>query len=220
MRSTNAFIFDLDGTLVDSLRDIGDALNHALARLQQRRASLQEVRRWIGDGLPTLCLRAMPGADQNTLARLIRLTDQHYRAHCTVHTRLYPKVLPMLNLLKNRGAPMAVLSNKPHPSTLRLVARLKLGRFLDEVHGCREEREKKPAPQQALRIARLLDVEPRAVFLVGDSPVDVQTARNAGMIAVAATWGFSSRAELLAAEPDLVVDDPARLPWLSEETPI
>jgi phosphoglycolate phosphatase len=214
MNRARAFIFDLDGTLVDSLQDISAALNAALAHLKQPPASGQQVRSWVGDGLPTLCARAAPGADPPTLQRLVQTAKQHYRLHCTDHTRLYPKVLQMLNLLKVRQMPIALLSNKPHQLTVQVVRQLGLGHYFREVRGCLDEQQRKPSPSLVLQIARRLGIKPHAVIVVGDSVVDIRTARNAGMIAVAVTWGFRSRAELAAAKPDFLVDDPLEIPRL------
>ncbi len=217
MNRVRAFIFDLDGTLVDSLQDIADALNVALAHLQQPPASRQQVRSWVGDGLPALCARAAPDADPQALESLVQLTKEHYRLHCTDHTRLYPKVLRMLNLLKVRQTPIGLLSNKPHLLTVQVVRQLRLGHYFRDVRGCADQEERKPSPTLALQIARELEIEPRAVMVVGDSVVDIGTARNAGMISVAVTWGFRSKAELAAAKPDFMVHDPLEIPGLPQK---
>lgn len=217
MKHDHAFIFDLDGTLVDSLRDIADALNGALAELNQPRASMEEVRRWIGDGLPTLCRRALPTTDPHTLQRLVDLARTHYREHCTDHTQPYHNILQILDLLTARGTPLAVLSNKPDELTARVIEQLDMARYFAVVRGCVMEEERKPSPNVARKIAAQLGVQPAAVFLVGDSPVDILTARNAGMIAVAVTWGFRDREELRAAHPDLLADNPLEIPRLPQK---
>ena len=210
----HAFIFDLDGTLVDSLQDITNALNAALTGIHRAPAEASKVRSWIGSGLLTLCRRAVNEDDPTTIAKLVQLTAESYAAHSTDHTRLYPKLLKILDLLHDRRTPMALLSNKPHALTVQLVKGLAIDRYFAEVRGCTEEQDKKPSPKNALAIAELLGVEPRRVFFIGDSPLDVETARNAGMIAVAVTWGFNDRPELEAAHPDFFVDDPDLIPDL------
>jgi len=219
MMRTNAFIFDLDGTLVDSLQDIANALNGALAEVKLQRVSLEQVRGWVGDGLPMLCRRAAPNVASDTHNHLVQLVQQHYRSHCTDNTRPYPKVLQMLDLLKDRSTPMAVLSNKPHAFAVQVVDQLGLGRYFGNVCGYMHERDKKPAPEHALRVARQYAVEPSDILFVGDSVVDIQTARNAGMIAVAVTWGLRSRFELAAAKPDYLVHDPMEIPRLPGNRP-
>lgn len=209
-----AFIFDLDGTLVDSLRDISKAVNAALKQLGRRPAAIEQVRSWIGDGLPTLCRRAIPDADGALLAEALDLTRKHYQAHCADHARLYPKVLQMLDLLRGRHVPLAVLSNKPHSLTTQVVDALGLRPYFAQVRGCQRDEDKKPSPAAALEIAQSLGVRPEAVLNVGDSPVDVETARHARMIAVAVSWGYRDRGELLAARPDFLVNDPPELAQL------
>jgi phosphoglycolate phosphatase len=218
MNSSNAFIFDLDGTLIDSLQDITSALNTALEELHRAPADAATVRSWIGDGLFTLCRRAVGEGDPALVATLVKSSGKHYVAHCVEQTRPYPKVLKMLDLLRARNAPMAVLSNKPHAVTVQIVRALGMDDYFADVRGCTVEEDKKPSPKNAIAIATALSVDPRCVFLVGDSPMDVQTARNAGMIAVAVTWGFRDRPELEAAHPDFFVDDPGEIPDLPEKT--
>ncbi|MBN2560221.1 MAG: HAD-IA family hydrolase [Phycisphaerae bacterium] len=219
MTHKSAFVFDLDGTLVDSLRDIANALNSALAELKKSPATVDEVRRWIGDGLPTLCQRACPTADTRTLERLVRSATTHYRTHCTDHTRPYPKVLQTLNLLSRRRMPMAVLSNKPHALTVHVAEQLGLQRYFADIRGYIAEQDRKPSPRIALQIVRRLNVQPRAAFFIGDSSVDIQTARNAGMIGIAVTWGFRSKVELQAAGPDFLIEDPAEILELPARIP-
>lgn len=215
-KHSRSFIFDLDGTLVDSLQDLTDALNSALTALARPLVSGDQVRAWVGDGLPILCRRALPGEEEGVVLELARRTKVYYLGHCADRTRTYPNILPMLKLLQARGGRMAVLSNKPHELTIAVVEQLALGEYFDEVRGCRREAERKPSPRVALEIAQRLDTEPHAVFFVGDSPVDVTTARNAGMIAVAVAWGFRSRNELLEARPDYFIEGPLELPDLAE----
>ncbi|MFH1419871.1 MAG: HAD family hydrolase [Planctomycetota bacterium] len=214
MKRTHAFIFDLDGTLVDSLFDITHALNHALMKIGESTVRSRDVRSWIGDGLPTLCRRAVPKADKKTVRVLVREAVSHYTAHCAANTRPYPNVLQMLELLRATHTAAAVLSNKPHDLTLRLVSELNMGKYFSDIRGCTSEEDKKPSPHSALRFADALGVRPADVFLVGDSSVDIETARNADMIAVAVTWGFTDRSALLAAGPDFLLDDPAEIPQL------
>ena len=217
MTQSSAFIFDLDGTLIDSLRDTTNALNVALNQLHRASADVSMVRSWIGDGLLMLCRRAAGEDDPAVIATLAQLTSRQYQSHCVDHTRPYPKVLKMLDLLRARHMPMAVLSNKPHGVTVQIVRALGMDGYFAEVRGCAAEEDKKPSPKSAIAIASTLGVDPRRVFMVGDSPMDVETARNAGMIAVAVTWGFRDRPELKAVRPDFLVDDPDEIPDLAEK---
>lgn len=215
MSLSRAMIFDLDGTLVDSLDDIFNALNAALQALERPVAPRENVRQWVGDGLPMLCRRAWPEADEHALARLVETATMHYESHCLEHTLPYGKILKMLELLKFAKIPMSVLSNKPHDLTVRVVRGLAMEDFFVEVRGYVCEEQKKPAPNSALALAAQMAVEPAAVCMVGDSVADVRTARNAGMRSAAVTWGFQQRSALEAEGPDHLVDDPMEIFYLA-----
>lgn len=211
MRRKSAVIFDLDGTLVDSLEDIAAALNAAMTACGRSPAPPHRVRAWIGDGLPTLCRRAAPDADADTLSALVEHARTAYHAHVCERTKPYPNVQRLLDRLKRDGTPMAVLSNKPHDLVVRVLRELGLADDFAEAFGYTGEQDKKPSPEPALRLAARFQVEARRVYLVGDSPVDVQTARNAKMRAVAVAWGFCDEPDLLAAGPDFIIHDPLEL---------
>lgn len=215
MKQERGVIFDLDGTLVDSLEDITNALNTALLQLGYRTIEADQARDWIGDGFTTLCTRVMThvGAAERAedLAEVARST---YHVHCVRRTKPYRNILKMLELLSEAGVAMAVLSNKPHDLTVRVVDELDLARFFRIVRGCRDDLLRKPAPDEALDIARQIDIDPRRFVFVGDSVVDIETARNAGMKAVAVGWGFQGIFKLSRAEPDRLIADPLELPAL------
>lgn len=217
MSGLSAIIFDLDGTLVDSLDDIAGALNGALELIGRPPAQRDQVRGWVGDGLPQLCRRAFPNADKDELERLIAKATHRYRDACTAATRPYGNILQMLDLLKARGAPMAVLSNKPDELTQRVIRELEMGSYFIEVRGMIQESDRKPSPGAARALARSMGVDPVNVMLVGDSVVDIQTARNAGMVAVSVTWGFQAKIFLERARPDHFVSDPMEIFSLWEE---
>ena len=207
--SIRAIIFDLDGTLVDSLEDIAAALGGALADAGLARPPLAVVRAWIGDGARSLVERAVAGrADVDAVFAAFR---ERYRAQPIVRTRLYDGLAAALDELAAPGRSFAVLSNKPHELTRTIAQRL-LGAWpFAAVFGQRPGLPLKPDPTAALVTADELGVTPSRCAFVGDSAVDVETARAAGMRAVAVTWGFRDRAELLAAGPDALVDEPRQL---------
>lgn len=217
MNTRTAVIFDLDGTLVDSLQDIADALNHALCQLGRERVDKTLVRQWVGDGLPALCRRAMThsGAPEQT-DTLLDAAQSAYESRCTRTTCCFPNILKMLELLRSASIPLAVLSNKPHRFVEQIIDALALAPRFVSVWGYRDEKDKKPSPRQALALANLMGVSPADTYFVGDSPVDIQTARNAGMKAVAVTWGLRKKNELQAARPDFLLDDPLELIFLLE----
>ena len=206
-----AYFFDLDGTLIDSLADISAALNAARAELGMSPAPADQVKSWVGDGLPTLCRRSAPDLDDKLLSHLVQRAAHHYNMRPVIHTATYSNILQLLNLLQSRQAPMAVLSNKPHALAVEIVVRLELAPFFAAIRGSRCEEDRKPNPRSALEIAESLRIAPLDTYLVGDSVVDIQTARNAGMKSVAVAWGFQDRDVLEAARPDFFVMDPLEI---------
>lgn len=212
-----AYIFDLDGTLVDSLDDIADALNRALAENGLPTAPSDEVRGWVGDGLRTLCARAAPSLEPGPLDDLVRSAESHYKRAVVVKTRPYHNVLKMLDLLQSRHAKMAVLSNKPDALTREVVRQLNLDHFFSVVQGATTEESRKPSPDSALSIARSWGCAPGDIFFVGDSLIDIATAVNSGMISVGVSWGFVPREKILSARPKFLVDDPLQVPQLAKK---
>jgi phosphoglycolate phosphatase len=205
------YLFDLDGTLVDSLRDITAALNAARSDLGMILVESNQVRSWVGDGLAALCRRSAPDADNATQTRLVQRAAQRYAERPVVDTAPYPNILQLLNLLRARSSAMAVLSNKPHALTVEILARLNLSSYFAVIQGSQREEERKPDPRAALRIAGTLGATPHDVYLIGDSRIDIQTARNAGMKSVAVTWGYQDRDVLTAADPDFCLDEPLKI---------
>jgi phosphoglycolate phosphatase len=190
-------VFDLDGTLVDSLRDIAAAMELALADLGLPGRTLEEYERFIGDGARMLVRRAIGQApcEDEALERF----RARYGAALVVHTRAYPGIDPLLAALSRRGVPMCVLSNKPHAWTEEIVRRLFPEQRFVRVLGHRPELPHKPDPASALELARTMGLAPENVLFVGDTAVDVETARRAGMVSVAVLWGMRSAAELAGA---------------------
>ncbi|MEZ4403767.1 MAG: HAD family hydrolase [Kofleriaceae bacterium] len=210
MASIRAAIFDLDGTLLDSHADLAAALATALAGAGLPAPSATALRAMVGAGARALVERAVAGrADVEPVLAGFRAA---YRARPLVETRLYAGLAPALDALTARGLTFAVVSNKPHELTTYLVAQLLAAWPFAAVYGHRPELPLKPDPTSTLCAADELGVAPAQCAFIGDSAIDVATARAAGMRAVAVTWGFRDRGELLAAGPDAVVDAPAELP--------
>lgn len=207
-RAHRAVIFDLDGTLADTLRDIAAALNHGLASARRPAASIDAVRSWVGDGLPTLCRRAWIDAEPSQLADLIAAAQRFYREHYLDHTTLYPGIRELLGAVRIRRVPAAVLSNKPHELTRLSVHGLGIEGYFTDVLGYVVEAERKPAPTVPLRLAREWSVRPEEVLFVGDGIADLDAAMAAGMTPLSVTWGFRTRAELMAAGAQDFADRP------------
>lgn len=195
----HGIIFDLDGTLVDSLDDIRAAMNHVLRGYGLPERSPEEIERFVGEGARLLVRRALGDAAAELEDEALARFRARYLDHLVVHTRPYPGVEPMLAELARRGTPTAVLSNKPHDATREVVAKLFSGHPFAGVLGHRPNAPRKPDPSGALELADALEREPPRVLFVGDTAVDVETARAAGMTPIAVLWGMRTRAELEAA---------------------
>ena len=196
--SVGAVLFDLDGTLVDSLADIGDSMNAVLAELGLPTHTPDVNRILVGDGARALAQRALPREAQGQLEDVLRRYKAHYDAHPVVKSRPYPGIVPMLEALVSRGVPLAVVTNKPHALAVEIVARLLPEIPFVTVLGQRDGVPHKPDPAGPLSIARALGVDPTNALFVGDTDTDMRTASNAGMVAVGVLWGFRGEQELLA----------------------
>jgi phosphoglycolate phosphatase len=209
--TASAIIFDLDGTLADSLGDIAAAMNHALVELGAAPHPTAAYRGFVGDGVERLAERALGPARQADRARAVSAYVRHYADHMLDTTRPYPGVAELLDALAERAVPMAVLSNKPEAATQRMVATLFARWRFVAVAGQRADVPRKPDPAAALALAAVLGRAPADVALVGDTAVDVATARAAGMVPVGSLWGFQDRAALEAAGATHLVTHPAEL---------
>jgi phosphoglycolate phosphatase len=211
MTPPRALIFDLDGTLVDSLGDIAAACNHVLAGEGLPEHPLTDYRVFVGEGIRRLVERAAPGLARERTAALVTAVRARYEAHLVERTRPYPGVLEALTALRRAGLPLAVLSNKPHDLTERVVAALLGATPFVAVDGERAGRPRKPDPAGAIAVAAALGTAPGETWLVGDTRIDMETAAAAGMVPVGVLWGFRDRAELEASGARQVVATPAEL---------
>jgi len=200
-----ALIFDLDGTLVESLPGIAASLNRALIQHGLPGQSHENVRGFIGDGAVKLAQRALA-----TVSR-IDLTDsvvKHFAADYAVSwpsgTSVYPGMHQLLADLESRGIPLAVLSNKPHAFTVEIVEKLFPATKFAVVLGNRDNLPHKPDPTGALEIATGIGLAPEQCTIIGDSTMDLDTAKNAGMKSIAVTWGYHDRERLR--EANIIID--------------
>jgi len=206
--SIRGVIFDFDGTLVDTLPDIADAVNEGLKTYGLPPQPAAQVRAWIGEGMPTLCRRAVQDAANVPIDEMAAKVTSFYREHRLEHVVLYPGVADLLDALTERGIHMAILSNKPHEHMGPMVEAL-LGRwsFL-AVEGYHDEERRKPDPRIALAIVAKMNLEPRQVLMVGDSATDVKTGINAGLLPVGVPWGYRDRQELIDNGARHIVEQP------------
>ncbi len=199
-------IFDLDGTLIDSLDDLATSVNHALASVGLPPRRREEIRSFVGEGARRLVERAV-GARQDLLEPALAAWRVHYEAHCLDRTRAYPGIP---EALAGARLPLAVLTNKPGPMARRILAGLGLDARLVGVIGG-DEAPRKPDPTGARALLARAGATPEESVLVGDSRVDAATARAAGLRFVGVTWGLGTREELVAAGATVLVDDASAL---------
>jgi len=210
-----AIVFDLDGTLVDSLPGIAASVNRVLGELDQTAKSLAEVRGFVGDGLETLVRRTLgEGASDELVSRFADAFRRDYATTWVGGTSAYPGIPEALGRLADAGAPLAVWSNKPHNFTEETVARIFPGVRFAAVIGERPGIPRKPDPAAAGEIAAKLGHPPEEIAMVGDSTIDIQSGRNAGFATAAVTWGYHDRDRLAATTPDHWIEGPGEIPGL------
>lgn len=193
-----AALFDLDGTLVDSLADIATAMNHSLTQHGLPTHPIPEYRHYVGEGVKVLVRKAIP-ADQEALQdSVLAVYRAYYAEHLFDRTVAFPGIPALLSQLAAEDVRLAVLSNKADAFTKKLVEGLLPGVTFRAVYGERAGVPRKPDPTAALSIAAELGVAPGECAFVGDTAVDMNTARNAGMYGIGVTWGFRSPEELRA----------------------
>ena len=215
-RSVKLVIFDLDGTLIDSRLDLVHSVNAALRHIGRPDLPDHVIASYVGDGAPILIQRALGGekVDEAVVRQGLQFFLTYYRAHKLDHTTLYDGVKEALSVVQrsSNGVPrkLAVLSNKPVGPSRAIVEALGLGAFFMQVYGGNSFATKKPDPEGALRLLEELGVRPEEAAIVGDSHVDIETGRNAGLLTVGVSYGFAPHT-LLDQPPDVLVDTPAEL---------
>ena len=204
-------IFDLDGTLLDTLEDLYRAVNTALAARSFPLRSRDEVRMFVGNGVEMLIRRAVPaGCDEETTLATLAHFKTTYAAICKDHTRPYDGILPALATLRERGVRVAVVSNKFDAATKSLCAEY-FGDLVEVAIGERADVRKKPAPDTVLEALRELGVTSQGAVYIGDSDVDIRTAENCGMDCISVTWGLRDEDFLLENGAKALVRTPSEL---------
>ncbi len=207
-------IFDLDGTLVDSIGSIASACNEALLKNGLKERSINEYKYFAGDGALELVKRAVYASGDTSYEKLESVYNIYkdiFVKDCTRDVVLFENINNLLSELKNKGIKLAVLSNKPHERTLDVVDKIFGKNIFDIVIGYKDEETKKPNPYGALLIAKQFNVEPKDCIYVGDTDTDMQTGINAGMYTVGVTWGFRDKQELINNNASIIIDNPIDL---------
>jgi len=211
--SNKGIIFDLDGTLLNTLQDLADTVNSVLKSRGWAQHPVDAYRFFVGDGLPMLVRRAVPEdvQDQSVINECIQAAREEYSRRWANRTAPYPGVLEALEELARNEIPMAVLSNKPHEATLHTVGHFFPDGYFQVVQGALPNGAVKPDPEPALEVAARMGLKPDQVYFLGDSNVDMYTARRAKMTALGAAWGFRGREELLQAGAHYILESPQEL---------
>jgi len=209
----DAILFDLDGTLLDTLDDLAESCNSALRQLGCPEHPRQAYKYFIGDGVENLVRRALPQdrCDASTLARCAELMRVEYSQRWAEKTRPYPGIPELLDALAARRVPMAVLSNKPDQFARLCVERLLPQWRFEVVLGAGDSFPRKPDPAAALEIAERLRLPPEKILYLGDTNTDMQTAVAAGMYPAGVLWGFRTADELSAHGAKVLIRHPSEL---------
>lgn len=207
----NAVIFDLDGTLTDTLQDLWLSTNHALHTMGWPQRSIDEVRRFVGNGVRRLMEQAVPaGTGEEDFEQCFRHFREYYVQHCQDNTDLYPGVRDMMLALQRQGVKMAIVSNKLQAGVDELRQRF-FGGLVDVAIGEQPPIPRKPAPDMVHAAMSQLGVQPHECVYVGDSEVDLATARNSGLPCISVLWGFRDRETLLQHGATVLINQPNEL---------
>ena len=212
MHKYKTYIFDLDGTLLSTLADLAASTNYALRTHHMPERALDEVRRFVGNGVKKLMERAIPDGLNNPLFEETFATfRQHYMQHNLDTTQPYPGIMQLLEQLKAEGKNIAVVSNKFYAAT-RELCRHFFGDLVPVAIGEREDIRKKPAPDTVIEALRELGVDKEGAVYIGDSDVDIMTAKNSGMPCVSVLWGFRDKEFLLEHGATTLILKPEEMP--------
>lgn len=211
MKEYSTYIFDLDGTLLNTLNDLAASTNYALRSVNLPEHSVDDVRRFVGNGVRKLMERAIEGGDKNPLFDEAYATfRRHYLEHGLDTTQPYPGIMEMLKELKARGKRIAVVSNKFYDATQELVKHF-FGEYVEVAIGERENIRKKPAPDTVVEAMRMLGVGKENAVYIGDSDVDFNTAKNVGIPCVSVLWGFRDKGFLRSIGATTFITSPEEL---------
>lgn len=201
-------IFDLDGTLLDTLEDLADSVNYVMRSFGCPERTLPEVRAFVGNGIRKLVERSAPkGTAEEEVDRMLARFIEYYKEHCADKTRPYAGIPKLLQVLREKGVKIAVVSNKADAAVKALCEQYFPG-MLDEAVGERAGIARKPAPDTVNEVLKSLQIDKSRAVYIGDSEVDVQTARNAELDCIAVDWGFRDASVLKEAGAEVIVSTP------------
>lgn len=206
----NLAIFDLDGTLINSIEDLADATNYALDKCGFPTHPVEKYNYFVGDGVNNLLLRSIPKEyhSEETIQKVKNIYSEYYSEHYYDKTYIYDGILPLLKNLKDKGIKLAIASNKPDEFTKVIISKLFGTEVFNYVQGNKANIPHKPEPQIIYQVMNSLCVEKSQVVMIGDTDVDIRTGKNAGIYTIGCLWGFRERTELEKAGADYIVSTP------------
>ena len=203
-RKISLIVYDFDGTLVDTLFDIADAVNLSLNELGLRTLSRATIRKYVGKGVERLMAQSIDGTGYTDLPRAVELFRRHYSENLMNHTRFYPSGREILDHFRDKK--QAICSNKPEDFVRRILESLKSLDYFDAILGGDSVESKKPDPEGLLHLLDRFQCSPEMAVLVGDSPVDIETGKRAGVYTCIVNYGFGNPKEIASANPDCCID--------------
>lgn len=211
MGKIDTIIFDLDGTLLNSLEDLRVSVNYALFGFKYPKQTLDMVRRNVGNGIEKLMERSLPdGKDNVNYEVCLEIFKEHYKTHMSVNTKPYPHILETLAALKSRGYKLAVVSNK-FDAAVKPLCQKYFKSLIDVAIGQSKDTKKKPAPDTVYMALDELESSAETSIYVGDSEVDIQTAKNSGMDCISVSWGFKTKEFLEQNGASVIIDTPLEI---------
>ena len=214
----NTVIFDLDGTLLNTLEDLGDSVNFALKSFGYPTRTYEEVKSFVGNGIKDLLTKAVPiGTDEETTLRCLQAFKNHYKTNMQNKTLPYEGIIALLKELNSKGIKLGIVSNK-YDFGVKNLNKYYFKDLIPVAIGEREGVRKKPAPDTVLTAMKELNAQKESTLYVGDSGSDMITAQNAGVKSVGVTWGFRDAKSLKESGADFLVDSPAQLLDIAQNT--
>lgn len=209
MKKITLFIFDLDGTLIDSKRDIASSVHYTMKILGLSPISDEVIYSFVGNGVTPLIQQSVETAGAVDLQKALAIFKEHYQAHCLDTTRPFPGVLEVIRHFEK--TPKVVITNKSQGFSETILKGLGLTDSFLGIYGGDTNFPKKPDPALVHHLLQSTGAKPESAVIVGDSRVDVQTGKNVGILTCGVTWGFRPREELVESRPDYLIDQPGEL---------
>lgn len=206
----NTIIFDLDGTLLNTIEDLMDSTNYVLTKFNYPTRTLEEITSFVGNGVAVLIHKALPDNDKSKEEEVLACFKEYYEEHSMIKTGPYPGIIDLLTELKQRNIKMAIVSNKFQEGVNTVCAPL-FGEYISIMIGETPDVNKKPAPDMVYKAMDLLQADPKTTVYIGDSDVDVATARNSSLDVIGVSWGFRGRKFLEDLNVEQIVDDPKEI---------